>query len=137
PRPGSPPPGVRARSVSDVDTRWFIGSGTGTASAVTANGKGYGKINSALRRTLAMPPPATKYGVSTAVVVGRSTRTLFVKITTRPFEFAYVGPGYSTYDGIGDEVVVVPWMTSELLPVAANVDLSVGTAVTSISKPMM
>src|SRR5439155_831212 len=45
------------------------------------------------RRTLAVPPPATKYGVTRAEVVGNCTRTFVVKNTARPSVTFSVAPG--------------------------------------------
>src|SRR6202011_1491807 len=98
---------------------------------IGTSGCGKPIVKSAERDTLAIPPPATKYGVSAVAVVGISTRTVFVNITTRPFVFVNPVPAYTIEDGTEAALC-----TSTGLPVLAGKgDLSVGTTVASSSMP--
>src|SRR6267142_6345290 len=105
---------------------------------MTIPGGGVSRVNtrSAVWRTLATPPPATKYGSRRAAVVGMWIRALLVKMTARPRGFSKRGPGkiamlekiapssdWSSVNELDDVWIVAPGKS----------DFSVGTAVASIS----
>src|SRR5438105_10000560 len=99
-----PPPIVSARSTSDAVTRCVIGrsdgEGTGAEPIGVEKRIGIEKTRSAVRRTLATPPPATKNGSIRAALVGMRSRTAFEKTTMRPPRFVSAGDGKNwTIDG--------------------------------------
>jgi hypothetical protein len=87
-------------------------------------------VKSAVRLTLATPPPALKKGVTRVDVVGMSMRAVLVNNTILPPRFEYVGPGKIAT--LVDAVVVVPARITGVF--VGNPESTLGTPVASITK---
>src|SRR5262245_29714753 len=126
-----PPPSVSAITVED-DVRCSTAGGRTIGGIGVPGGKtGWGtrNVKSAVRRMLATPPPALKYGDRRVDVVGMSMRAVFVNSTIRPPRFDRVGPGKITT--LATEVAPVVRMIGD--PVG-NSEFTFGTPVASITK---